>query len=107
MIGSLLLATVPIALLIVQVELSHKKNGWIGLIIPALSFAFSFLYPISMYRFVQAVSEVQAISMNRMLLLSFAFANIPTLICVLMYCHGRRQVYNEKKQRKEREQRLH
>lgn len=106
MIGSLLLAVVPIALLIAQMELSHKKSAWIGLIMPIVSFAFSFIYPISMYRFVQAAAEIQTISMNRMLLQSFAFANIPTLICVLMFCHGRWQASKEKKRKKERAQSL-
>jgi hypothetical protein len=77
---------------ILQIFLSRRKNKWLGLILPVISFMISLLAPLNLIANGKSNSKVIA-----EFLMSLILPNIPTIIYVLIYfiC---RDKYNKKKE---------
>ncbi|GKU24934.1 hypothetical protein [Clostridium folliculivorans] len=78
--------------LILQVFLSKRKNKWLGLILPIISFMISLLVPLNTITDGRTTTEVIA-----QFLVSLILANIPTIIFVLIYIICRDK-YKKKKE---------
>ena len=78
-----------IVLLFLELKLAGKENKWVGLIIPGVSLIFSIFSCVTMYRFLITNPEAQPVFIQSMVVLTFMFANIPTVIYFVMYIIGR------------------
>ncbi len=72
-----------------QIFLSGRESKWPGLVLPAISFLFSLLYPLNMMAPAEGVSAGFVIQ----LLLVWLFANIPTIVLLAIYfaCREKRK----------------
>ena len=89
-----------IALLYLEFRLAGKENKWIGLIIPAVSLVFSLFSCWTMYRFLLTNPEAQPVFIQSMVSLVFMFANIPTVIYLVLYLIGRLRLRKKNQLRK-------
>lgn len=84
-----LYAIVLLAIVVLlQVFLSKRTNKWLGLILPALTFVASFMYPFIMLSPPEGLSITFAMQM----LGSWLIVNIPTVILLAIYCVCRKSI---------------
>ncbi len=86
LIFTLLLLAGVVAL---QIFLSSRERKWPGLVLPAISFLFSLLYPLNMFAPAEGISAGFVVQ----LLLVWLIANIPTIVLLAIYfaCREKRK----------------
>ena len=89
-----------IVLLFLELKLACRENKWVGLIIPAVSILFSVLSSVIMYRYLITIPDAQPIFIQSMVSLVFLFANIPTVIYLVIYIIGRLKMRKKNQLRK-------
>lgn len=78
---------IGIALIVLQILLSKRKNSWLGLILPLLSFSFSVFLTITAPHWIRYEEWT--------MVLIFVLTNIPTVIFSGIYLFYRKQNMNE------------
>lgn len=75
-----------------EIYLSKRENKWLGLILPMLSFLWSWIYPLQMF----APSGI-TVSLILQLIVVLLLANVPTIVLMAVYfiCRGK---FRRKKQ---------
>ena len=85
----------------VVLYLSRKPSRWPGLILPAIAFLISLIYPLSMVNLGGSTSTLVTQA-----LLVWLLANIPTAILLVIYASGRGRARRMREQDKMRAQDL-
>lgn len=76
-----------VGVILLQIFLSKRENRWAGLILPAISFLISFIYPLSMAAFTQIGSMRAELGGTTVfgLILVWLLANLPTAVLLAIY----------------------
>ncbi|HIQ87421.1 MAG TPA: hypothetical protein IAD33_08040 [Candidatus Scatomorpha gallistercoris] len=98
---TLLLVLLMIGAVVLEMYLSRKPSRWPGLILPAIAFLISLIYPLSMVNLGGSTSTLVTQE-----LLVWLLANIPTAILLAIYASGRGRARRMREQDKMRAQDL-
>ena len=82
-----------VGIIVFQVFLSKRESRWPGLILPILSFLYSFLYPLNF----TATADGTKVGLFLQILVVFLLGNLPTILLLGIY-FGCREKQRTKKQ---------
>ena len=91
---SILVMLVTVGLPLAGYIVAKKKKKWVGFVVPLLFFGLSLNSAYFMNQYLHTLPEADPVFIRQMTVLTFDFANIPTLvallICLIAYWKRRR-----------------